>query len=163
MAIPVKTARIVALGAALLVTGAAGAAAQGRGGDGPPPLTPLTYRQGVMQNLQANVTALTAVRNGSVGSPNHVAARATIIQQLVAMFTELFPEGSGGEGSRALPAVWSDAAGFAERVKAAQDAANALADAARSGSAEQVAGAQQALQRTCMGCHQGFRGPPIPR
>jgi len=146
-----------ALGAALLLGGAAEAAAQGGGGAAP--MTPTAYRQGIMQHFGANMGALTAARNGAVGSQSHVLARATIIQQLAMMLTDAFPAGSITEGSRALPVIWENSAGFTERVQAIQTAANALVEAARSGNAEQIASAQTGVQQTCGACHTAFRGP----
>jgi len=151
--------------AVALVLGASGqASAQQRGGGGggrgaAPPMTPLVYRQGIMQQLQQNLGALTAVRNGTTGAPTHVVSRAVIIQQLSSMLPESFPANSGGEGSRSLPAIWSSPAEFTARVRAMRIAAAGLVEAARSGDAEAIGTAQTAVQQACAGCHMQFRGP----
>jgi cytochrome c556 len=83
----------------------------------------------------------------------------TIVQQLATMLPEAFPANSGGEGSRALPAIWENPADFAARVQAIRTAADALVEAARGGNADQIQAAQQGVQQACAGCHMTFRGP----
>lgn len=122
-------------------------------------MTPQAYRVGIMQNFQANMAALNAARMGQAGAPAHVLSRAIIFQELTKMLPDAFPAGSAGEGSRALPAIWTDAAGFQARVQAIQQAANGLVEAARAGNAEQVQAAQMTLQQACGACHMAFRGP----
>jgi cytochrome c556 len=122
-------------------------------------MTPLAYRQGIMQQLQQNLGALTAVRNGTVGAPTHVVARAIVIQQLSAMLPEAFPANSGGEGSRSLPAVWENPTELNARIRAMRVAAAGLVEAARGANAEEIGAAQTAVQQACAGCHMQFRGP----
>ena len=160
-----RCAIALAFGAALVLGSGDPLSAQqrgaggGGGGRGGPPMTPLLYRQHIMQTMQQTLQALTAIRGGTAGAPSHLVARATILQQLAAMLPEAFPAGSGGEGSRALPAIWEDQAGFSERVQAMRTAADALVTAAQSGNADGVAAAQTAAQQACAGCHMPFRGP----
>ena len=164
-----------ALGAALLLgagqlsaQGAGGGGAGGRAGGGGgggrgggAPLTPTTYRQqGIMQQFQTNMTVLTNIRNGTVGGgAADVLSRAIIIQELTKSLNGAFPANSAGEGSRALPAIWTDAAGFAARVQAIQTAANNLVTAARGTDAAAIGTAQMAVQQACGACHMAFRGP----
>jgi cytochrome c556 len=75
------------------------------------------------------------------------------------MLPEAFPANSGGEGSRALPAIWSSPTEFAARVRDMRIAAAGLVEAAQSGSAEEIGTAQTAVQQACAGCHTPFRGP----
>ncbi len=120
-------------------------------------MTPAGYRQTIMRQLQESVGALTATRNGTVGAPSHVVARAVVVQQLSSMLPEAFPANTGG--GRALPAIWENAAEFADRVRAMRIAAAGLVEAAREGTAEEVGTAQAAVQQACQGCHMQFRGP----
>jgi cytochrome c556 len=123
-------------------------------------MTPITYRTtAIMQQFQANMGALTAIRNGTVGTPAHVLQRALIIQALTKTLDGAFPPNSGGEGSRALPAIWTDAAGFTARIQAIQTAADALVTAARGTDMAAVGTAQMAVQQACGACHMAFRGP----
>jgi cytochrome c556 len=122
-------------------------------------LNPTTYRQNIMMGFQSNQQALTAIRNGTVGSQANILNRAIILQQLALSLTDAFPPNSIGEGSRALPVIWTNASEFTERVNSIQRDANALVEAARSGNAEQIAAAQQTFGQNCMRCHMTFRGP----
>jgi cytochrome c556 len=68
----------------------------------------------------------------------------------------LFPEGSGGEGTEALPKIWEDAAGFAKAV----DEYKAVAAAAAASNPADVAalGAQlDAIGKSCNSCHEVYR------
>lgn len=122
-------------------------------------MTPTAYRQGIMQQFNANMQALGAIRQGQVGAPEDMLSRAIVLQQLSRTLSNAFPAGSIGEGSRALPAIWENAAEFQARVEAIQQAGNALVDAARGGDAAAVQEAQGAFQQTCGACHMQFRGP----
>jgi cytochrome c556 len=122
-------------------------------------MTPLAYRQTIMQQLQQSMGALTAIRNGTAGAPTHLTARAMIIQQLSSMLPEAFPANSGGEGSRSLPAVWENPTELNVRIRAMRAAAAGLVEAARSRDAEAIGAAQTAVQQSCAGCHMQFRGP----
>jgi cytochrome c556 len=122
-------------------------------------MNPTTYRQNIMQGFQQNQQALTAIRNGTVGSQANILQRAVILQQLAMSLSDAFPPNSIGEGSRALPVIWTNQTDFQARVQSIQTAANALVEAARGGNAEQIAAAQQAFGQNCMQCHMTFRGP----
>jgi cytochrome c556 len=158
-----RCATVLALVAMATLASGGDVAAQGQGrggGRGGPPMTPLLYRQHIMQHFQESMQALGAIRGGTAGAAGHLMARAVIVQQLASMLPEAFPAGSGGEGSRALPAIWESAADFTARVQAAQTAASSLVDAVRGGNADAIQAAQQGMQQACQGCHMAFRGPP---
>jgi cytochrome c556 len=149
-----------ALGATFWVGGAHEISAQQRGGGRGAPMTPLVYRQNMMEQLQQSLSAMTAIRNGTVGTPADLVGRATIIRELATALSSAFPAGSGGGDSRALPAVWDNAGEFADQVQATQSAADALLAAARGGDTDAVGTAQTALQQACGACHQAFRAQP---
>jgi cytochrome c556 len=68
----------------------------------------------------------------------------------------LFPEGSGGEGTEALPKIWEDAAGFAKAV----DDYKAVAAAAAAANPADVAALQaqlDAIGKSCGACHEVYR------
>ncbi|MFN7305946.1 MAG: c-type cytochrome [Alphaproteobacteria bacterium] len=85
-----------------------------------------------------------------------------VIAEMISFFEGLparFPAGSGSGDTRALPAIWTDRAGFETananmltQLRALQVAATA-GDQAAFGSAFQQTGA------TCGACHRPFRGP----
>jgi len=129
------------------------------GGRGGAPMTPVVYRQQIMQQLQQSTGALTAIRNGTVGSASHLVPRALIVQQLATMVSDAFTANPTGETTRALPAIWENSADFASKAQALRTAADALLDAARGGNAEAIGTAQTAVGQTCQGCHMAYRGP----
>lgn len=74
-------------------------------------------------------------------------------------FPARFPAGSGTGNTRALPAIWSDRAGF-EQVNANMVAAlQALRTAAASGDVAATTAAFNAAGATCGSCHRPYRGP----
>lgn len=120
----------------------------------------MEYRQTIMSTLGAHRTALTAILNEDVPHEGHVLGHALSLQQLSVMASDIFPEGSDGDGSRALPDIWNDAAGFGEALSAFQSAADALAQAAQGGDMAAVGDAAAGLGRTCGGCHRPYRARP---
>lgn len=69
------------------------------------------------------------------------------------------PDQSNPQPNEALPEVWSDADGFAERISQYQTAVAdlQLITAAGIDSPEQVTPAMQAVQQACKACHDGYR------
>lgn len=121
------------------------------------PTPVMEYRQTIMNSLNAHRGALTAILNEDVPHEGHVLGHALSLQQLSVMASDIFPEGSHGDGSRALPDIWEDATGFGEALSAFQSAADALAEAARGGDVVAVGEAARGFGRTCGGCHRPFR------
>ena len=115
------------------------------------PTPDMEYRQSIMSGIGAHRGALTAILS------EDVLGHALSLQQLSVMASDIFPEGSHGEGSRALPDIWGDAAGFGDALSAFQSAAEGLAEAARSGDMAAVDEAAAGLGRTCGGCHRPYR------
>ena len=159
-----RRATLLSLVAITTLAGGNDIAAQGQGrggggGRGGPPMTPVVYRQQIMQQLQQSTGALTGIRNGTVGTASHLVPRALILQQLAIMLPDAFTPNPTGETTRALPAIWENAADFASKAQALRTAADALLEAARSGNADAIATAQQGIGPTCQGCHMAYRGP----
>jgi cytochrome c556 len=71
----------------------------------------------------------------------------------------LFPAGSDLPASKALPAVWSDRAGFEARAAAYDAAAQALAEAAQSGDRATFLTRWGELGAACSACHDTYRAP----
>lgn len=69
----------------------------------------------------------------------------------------LFPEGSGGPDSRALPALWRDKADFAARATAFGDAAARLKMLSDTGDAAGFAAQAQIVEQSCNSCHSLYR------
>jgi cytochrome c556 len=89
----------------------------------------------------------------------HAEHHAVAFERMAQALANAFPEGSGGEGSRALPAIWEDRDDFMDKVTAIQTATARLVTASRTGDAEQIGTAMQGVRATCGGCHNTYRGP----
>ncbi|MEO5494938.1 MAG: cytochrome c [Sphingomonas sp.] len=75
----------------------------------------------------------------------------------------MFPKGGDGGTTKALPAVWSDPAGFAKAAATFEAAATKLGDLARAGDAAGVAAQWTVVRGTCGACHDTYRQPDKPR
>jgi len=73
----------------------------------------------------------------------------------------LFPAGSDQGDTEAMPAVWSDRAGFEARAKAYADAAAKLADLAKAGDKDGFAAQFQVVRGTCNECHRVYKKPDV--
>ena len=70
----------------------------------------------------------------------------------------LFTAGSeSGRRTRALPAVWSDRAGFEKAAASLTEAAQTLAKSAASGDRSDFANAFQRIGQACSACHDTYR------
>lgn len=75
--------------------------------------------------------------------------------------SRMWPEGTDSasfDGTRALPEIWADLEGFANRYSALQSAAEAMQAAAGTDLAS-LQGALGGLGGACQACHQQFRAP----
>ncbi len=70
-----------------------------------------------------------------------------------------FPAGSGTGDTRALPAIWSDRAGFETANTNMVTQLRALQAAATAGDQAALAAAFQQTGATCGACHRPYRGP----
>lgn len=71
----------------------------------------------------------------------------------------MFPAGSDGAGTKALPTVWSDRAGFVRAATAYAEAADRLAALAAAGDKAGFAAQWGATRATCKSCHDGYHTP----
>lgn len=141
----------VALAAGLSAAAPAAAAAQ----DAAPVIE---YRISLMQAFRTHMGGVRAALGGPapVGHAEH---HAVAFERMAQALANAFPTGSGGEGSRALPAIWDDRDDFMNKVTDIQTATARLVTASRSGDADQIGQALQAVQGTCGSCHNTYRGP----
>ena len=118
----------------------------------------ITARRDGLKGVARQMEAIKAV----VDQRSDTRATAAAIAEMISFFDGFparFPAGSGTGDTRALPAIWSDRAGFETantnmltQLRALQAAANA-GDQAAFGAAFQQTGA------TCGACHRPYRGP----
>lgn len=118
----------------------------------------IEYRKSLMQSFRMHMGGVrTALGDGA--PMGHAEHHAVAFERMAQALANAFPEGSHGEGSRALPAIWEDRDEFMDRVSAIQNATARLVTASRSGDPEAIGAALQGVQGTCGSCHQPFRGP----
>jgi cytochrome c556 len=139
---------------AALATGATAALAQ----DLP---APVKARQGQMNAMALNIGVLAQMVRGNVDYDAEAASAAAQNLLTLAMIDQRFswPEGTDNfalEGTRALPAIWENNAGFIEDYMAYASAAEALAAVAGDG-LEALQGAMGPLGGSCGACHDDFR------
>lgn len=73
-------------------------------------------------------------------------------------FPDMFPKGTEqGHNTKALPAIWSNPAGFKKDADAMSDAADKLAQANKAGDVQEAAKQIKAVGETCGACHRAFR------
>ena len=116
------------------------------------------YRQGLMGALRTHMGGVNAAMTGTAPI-GHAEYHAVAFERMTQALANAFPEGSGGPGSRALPAIWENRADFMDKVTDIQMAAARLVTASRTGDSEQIGAASQAVRATCGGCHDTYRAP----
>ncbi|HEU0099353.1 MAG TPA: cytochrome c [Allosphingosinicella sp.] len=96
-----------------------------------------------------------AVRNGTdVKRQEHAADGLDHFGHSIA---GLFPNGSTGPESRALPSIWANKADFQAKANAFGDSAARLAELARAGDAAGFAAQAKVVAGGCNGCHSLYR------
>jgi cytochrome c556 len=119
------------------------------------PPGPIHDRHKLMEGVDADAKKIGAATKA--GKPADAVQPAESIAAAVARFVDLFPPGSESPLSRAKPNVWTEKAKFDELAKKNQEAALALAAAAKAGGDLKAPSA--AMFQTCKGCHDQFRVP----
>ena len=97
-----------------------------------------------------------ARKGGDVKAAAHAADGLDLFGHSIA---GLFPEGSGGPDSRALPALWTNKADFAARANAFGDSAARLKQLSDAGDTAGFAAQAPVVARGCNGCHSLYRTP----
>jgi cytochrome c556 len=75
----------------------------------------------------------------------------------------LFPAGSDGGTTKALPTVWSDRAGFEKAAETLATEAAKLADLAKAGDQPGFATQWGVVRNACSACHDKYRVPDKPK
>jgi cytochrome c556 len=114
-------------------------------------------RQAGQDLLSADFAGIRAVvaANGDVKT---LADPAKAIARWIRQFPTQFPAGTEKiGGTKALPAVWSDPAGFQKAANVLADAADKLAVLAKAGDTDGVASQVKVVGEACGACHRAFR------
>lgn len=118
----------------------------------------IKYRQAIMKAIAGHSGSSGQILRGLVDAqPGELAFHADALARLNADLVRLFPQGSDFGETEALPKIWEDRAGFAQRSKDAADATANFARAVQSGDNGAMVNAYKAVGESCKGCHQNFR------
>jgi cytochrome c556 len=122
-----------------------------------PPGTIISARQSGMDLSYAAVSGLKA----AVKAKENVKTLEPTAEALAGwaqVVPTLFPPGTDkGNNTAALPAIWTDTAGFQKDVAAYQDATKKLAAAAKADDRAGFIAAFKDMGQACGACHKGFR------
>jgi cytochrome c556 len=95
---------------------------------------------------------------GSKEGMKLVAGSAKAMAAWAAVIPSMFPKGTEtGDNTKALPAIWSDAAGFKADADKFGAASMKLADLAKEGNLEAVAAQVKIVGEACGACHKAYR------
>jgi len=118
----------------------------------------LDERKAGFRSLLQSMEAIQRIVEGRQ-PPAGAVAPARVIVEFAPRIKALFPPGSDRGETRALPAIWSDRAGFDRVADAFVPAATALLAAAESGDSARLAAQLQATGQSCGACHRPYRAP----
>lgn len=97
------------------------------------------------------------LREASSASGAAAVAAMTGLRDNFRRLPTLFPQGSGGGDSEALPAIWENWDEFLAIADSGAGLAQQAIDAAEAGDATAYQAAMRAFSGTCAQCHQQFR------
>jgi cytochrome c556 len=111
------------------------------------------------ENRKQAAAAMRAIKGiiDAKGPTTGAVEQAAKLKTLEVAFDKLFPAGSDKGDTKALPAVWTDWAGFQAASKNADAAFDKLATAAGSGDQAALATAFADAGKACGACHDKFR------
>ncbi|WP_160000674.1 cytochrome c [Roseomonas sp. 18066] len=118
---------------------------------------PVAERKAGFKRMGGHLEAIKALLDNPAGLRAE-AGRASDMQAFFGGLPALFPPGSDKGETRALPAVWSDRAGFEAAGAGATAAAAKLQQAMAAGDTSAAAGAFREMGGACGTCHRGYRG-----
>ena len=116
----------------------------------------IAERRAAFKRVGEHMQAMKAIAD-SRGNPGPAVARVDDMLAWFQVLHERFPAGSGTGDTKALPAIWSDNAGFRQAQANAVTQLQALRAAAASGDPATFAAAYQQTGSTCGNCHRPFR------
>ena len=118
----------------------------------------ITQRREGMRAEGRQMEAIKAVLDAR-GDTRPLVERADTIAGFYRNLQALYPAGSGTGETRALPAIWSDPAGFEAARTSILTALGTLRSAAASGDVAATTAAFNQVGAGCAACHRGYRGP----
>ncbi len=123
----------------------------------PDPQQTVAFRTYLMENIGANAKEMKGkIDAGQLAEAKMNAAAIAIHSTRIA---DLFPEGSGGDSSRAKEEIWQNWDAFLASATELSTQADALTVAAGENNTASVKEHMQKVFGTCKGCHDQFRKP----
>jgi len=118
---------------------------------------PIETRQAGQDLLSGNFAGIRAVV-AAKGDVKKLEDPAKAMARWIRQFPTQFPPGSDkGHNTKALPAIWSDPAGFQKKADNFVAAADKLTALAKAGDAEGVTAQVKVVGDACLACHHDFR------
>ena len=118
------------------------------------------HRQGKMKTMGRDMGAIKKLLAGGSGDLAQIGPHVAEIGKIGGEIPSLFPADADNTGSDALPAVWSDRAGFEKAAAHMTELADQLGETAKGGDVKATTAAFAALGRQgCGGCHSNYRKP----
>lgn len=122
----------------------------------PDPAQIIRERREGLRAVGQHMEAIVAIVQ-SRGDARAAVPRVEAMQAFFATFPARFPANTQTGETRALPAIWTDAAGFTAAYNGAVTALGNLRTAAASGDVAALGQAAQATGASCGNCHRPFR------
>lgn len=129
---------------------------------GPNAATTIQARQANYKQIAGALKGISEQLRSSSPDLAQIRPRAALLADRSVHVLSWFPRGTGPEAgvrTRALPAIWSNPAGFRTAGATFVVAARALNAAAVSGDLARVRAALPGVSHACSNCHDSFRGP----
>lgn len=118
-------------------------------------------RMALMSSLGDAMKAMAAMfKKQAAYNPAAMARHATSINLQTNSLTTLFPHGSIGKPSKALPAIWDDWQAFQQLTTELNTTSARLAEIALDAEPRQARRQFAQVARTCSACHERFRIEP---
>ncbi|HXT79025.1 MAG TPA: cytochrome c [Acetobacteraceae bacterium] len=118
---------------------------------------PIETRQAGQDLLAGDFAGIRAVV-AAKGDVTKLADPAKAMARWITQFPSQFPPGSDkGHNTKALPAIWSDPAGFKKAASDLATAADKLAQLAKAGDAEAMGPQLKVVADACVACHRTYR------
>jgi cytochrome c556 len=118
---------------------------------------PIATRQ-AGQDLMAGTFAGIQAMVAQQGKLTAVEKPARAMARWMGQYPGLFPPGSDhGDNTKALPAIWSDPAGFRDAADHFVAEANKLATLAKANDAAAIPAQVKAVGQACLACHKKFK------
>jgi cytochrome c556 len=110
--------------------------------------------QDLLAGTFAGVRAVVAAK----GDVKTLEVPAKSMARWITQFPTQFPKGTEqGHNTKALPAIWSDSAGFQKAAVNLANASTKLAELAKAGDADAVAAQVKVVGDACGACHKDYR------